>query len=148
MSAIKDNEIRLKMIEDVKKYTEGKLEAELIDKTIKEITSLGIEGYQATVSYVGKFIKQIFNIVVEDHHEVFRGESWGISSIGVGASEGWIWTDNLDKLFSDTTHFKFVGNSLVLGITFQSADLSPLGVFTGLGISLVTGIGSGSGNWS
>ncbi|WP_426577060.1 hypothetical protein ACP179_23050 [Xenorhabdus stockiae] len=57
-------------------------------------------------------------------------------------------TNNLAKFFSDTTNFKFAGTPFVLGMTFRSVDHSPLGAFTGVGISLVTGMGYGLGNWS
>ncbi|PHM70257.1 VapA/VapB family virulence-associated protein [Xenorhabdus sp. KJ12.1] len=140
--------VNLKTIEEFKKQAEGKWEPELIDKTVKEMTSLEIEGYAAFVAVDSSIIRQHFKVGLIDYTEVFNGSSWGFASLGVGSSAGVILTSNLDKLFSDTTNFWFFGATDYLTLSFYSADGSFLGTFQGAALSMVAGGGYGSGSWS
>ncbi|WP_446471036.1 VapA/VapB family virulence-associated protein [Xenorhabdus stockiae] len=148
MNAIKDNGIRSEIIEEFRKQAEGKWEPELIDKTVKEMTSLEIQGCAALLTVKSFIIRQHFKVALVDYKEVFDGDSWGLSSASIGSSAGIVFTSNLDKLFSDTTNFWFFGAGDYLTMSFYSEDGSFLGTFQGAALSMIVGGGYGSGNWS
>ncbi|MEX0447249.1 VapA/VapB family virulence-associated protein [Xenorhabdus sp. SGI246] len=151
MSKVKENAIDLKIIEDLKKDMEGKLEPSIIDDIVEKIfvqenernVSLGAVG---TVESLAFYIR--FDIIINSDKKHFQGNAGGWTSPGIGSVLGYVYTDDLDKLYSDTTSFIFQATPLTLFIWFFSLHREVLGQFSGGALSLVSGIGSGSGSWS
>jgi hypothetical protein len=57
-----------------------------------------------------------------------------------------VYTDDLQRLYRETTRFEFQGTPVYLSILFFN-DNNLLGHFQAGAISTVTGIGGGGGNW-
>ena len=61
--------------------------------------------------------------------KTFNGKAGGISSPGGGALFGDVYTDDLDKLYSDTHSFEFQSLPVYLSILFFDKDSNLLGHF-------------------
>ncbi|CDL82734.1 VapA/VapB family virulence-associated protein [Xenorhabdus szentirmaii] len=144
----KDEKINLKILEDFKKNIANKWPPELIDKTVKKVTSLETQNYTALATIESTIIHQFFKVGLTGYPVHFEGSTTGLSTPGFGSSAGLVFTDNLDKLVSDTRSFWFVGNMSYLGMYFYNDDGSWLGQFQGASLSLVIGGGTGRGEWS
>ncbi|MBD2805209.1 VapA/VapB family virulence-associated protein [Xenorhabdus sp. ZM] len=145
----KEEKVNLKILEDFKKDVEGKWPPELIDKTVKEVTSLKTQNYGAVADIRSVVFHQSIDVKITDLDRVFNGSTeWGISTPGIGGSAGIVFANDLNKLFSETKNFWFAGNTTYLGIYFYSDDGSLLGHFQGAALSFVIGTGNGTGQWN
>ncbi|PHM30987.1 VapA/VapB family virulence-associated protein [Xenorhabdus innexi] len=142
-----ENKVNIKTIEDLKKHTKGKWAPDLIDKVVKEITSLGIETYNATTEVHSSISSLHFDVSLDDDDKVFKGDSRGLTFSSVGISVGTIFTNNLAKLYSDTTVFYFTGFPKYLTLYFFDKHHSLCGRFRGTPLSFVPDFGCGAGLW-
>ncbi|PHM30988.1 VapA/VapB family virulence-associated protein [Xenorhabdus innexi] len=141
-----EEKVKLKILEEFKKQTEGKWVPELIDKTVKDVTSLEVSSYSASATIESLIIRHSFQVSITGYDERFDGLTWGWATPGIGTSIGLVLTKDLDNLLSDTTTFWFYGTPSYLGLYFYSDD-NFLGSFQGASLSLVGGTGHGSGQW-
>jgi Rhodococcus equi virulence-associated protein len=78
----------------------------------------------------------------------FNGNAGGVSSPGGGALFGDVYTDNIDNLYANTVSFEFQVTPVYLSILFFDGNSNLLGHFQSGAVSIVTGIGGGTGHWS
>ncbi len=64
-----------------------------------------------------------------------------------GSGAGHVYTDDLDRLYRDTTSFSFVSAVAYLGVQFFDANSNLLGHYGGGGVG-VPAVGGGSGSSS
>jgi hypothetical protein len=80
--------------------------------------------------------------------KTFNGKAGGLSSPGGGALFGTIYTDDINRLYSDTASFAFTATPVYLAIYFFDGNSNALGSFQAGAVSIVTGTGGGTGSWS
>ncbi|MBC8950490.1 MULTISPECIES: VapA/VapB family virulence-associated protein [Xenorhabdus] len=149
MNTLEQNEIKLKLIENFKQTMQGKLEPKLIDEATKRMASSGIDAYSAG----GQVESFIFYLTFYLHldfvgKKAFRGKAGGLTTPGLATIQGFVLTDNLDTLYSDTVSFAFQASPVTFSLHFFDSHSRALGSFAGLAISLITGVGGGTGSWS
>ncbi|REF28550.1 virulence-associated protein [Xenorhabdus cabanillasii] len=148
MSKVKENEINLKFIEDFKKNMEGKLEPSVIDDAVEKLFFWENKKYPA-IGIVESFIFYIrFDIIINTDKKHFQGNAGGLTTPGIGSVFGNVHTDDLVKLYSDTVSFAFHATAITFNVLFFNSYSQTLGYFSGGAISIVSGIGGGTGSWS
>ncbi|KAI5058775.1 hypothetical protein GOP47_0026945, partial [Adiantum capillus-veneris] len=78
----------------------------------------------------------------------FEGRAGGVFTPGEATIIGTLFTDNVDMLYANTASFQFNSNPVYLTINFFDGSSNLLGYVHAGSISIVTGIGGGSGQWS
>ncbi|MBD1227796.1 VapA/VapB family virulence-associated protein [Xenorhabdus griffiniae] len=150
MNELEKNEIKLKLIENFKQTMQGKLEPKKINEAVTKIASQKVDAYSAgghvesLIFYLKFYLRPDFI----ENKKSFRGQAGGLTTPGFATIQGFIFTDDLDTLYSDTVHFAFEATPVSFGLHFFDSDSYLLGSFGGLAISLIAGVGGGSGSWS
>jgi len=127
-------------------HAAGKLEQPQISAVttaLKQQTS----SYSANGSVASFIFYLQFDVTVKGG-KTFKGQAGGVSSPGGGALFGDVYTDNLQKLYSDTHSFEFQSTPVYLSILFFDKNHKLLGHFQCGAVSTVAGIGGGKGSWS
>ncbi|MDC9606880.1 VapA/VapB family virulence-associated protein [Xenorhabdus griffiniae] len=148
MNEIEHNEIKLKIIEDFKRDAKGKLEPDIIGEAVKKIASPKSEKYYATGDAQSFIFFIMFSLETDIDKKSFSGKAGGLTSAGFAWMEGYIYTDDLGKLYSDTVSFEFNSTFAYLSLLFFDSHSHLLGHFQSAAISTISGIGGGSGSWS
>jgi hypothetical protein len=105
--------------------------------------------YPANGSIVSLVAYLRVQVSIKDGGKTFTGDLFGLSTPGGGALFGDVYTDDLDRLYSDTTRFLCETLPLYLSIQFFDKNGTLLGHFQSGAVSTVAGLsGGGSGNWS
>jgi hypothetical protein len=78
----------------------------------------------------------------------FLGKAWGIGTPGGGALIGDVYTDDINKLYADTTDFIVTPLPVYTAIYFKDKNGSLLGHFQAGSVSTVAGTFGGSGKWT
>ncbi|WP_281240126.1 VapA/VapB family virulence-associated protein [Flavobacterium praedii] len=125
---------------------DGKLDNELIYAAKDQI-------FTTTASYPakGSSVSMIFYLQFQvsiDNGKTFNGKAGGISTPGGGALFGDIYTDDINRLYSNTVSFQFTSTPVYLSLIFFDNHSNVLGTFQCGSVSTVTGIGGGTGSWS
>ncbi|WP_338804223.1 VapA/VapB family virulence-associated protein [Xenorhabdus griffiniae] len=150
MNELEKNEIKLNLIENFKKTMQGKLEPQKINEAVTKIASQKIDAYSAgghvesLIFYLRFYLRPDFI----ENKKSFRGQAGGVTTPGFATIQGFIFTDDLDRLYSDTVGFGFSSTLTAFGIYFFDSDNNMIGTFGGLAISLIAGAGGGTGSWS
>lgn len=125
---------------------QGKLSDEQIAAASKVIQTT-TTGYPATGNVASLVFYLQFQVDITGGKE-FNGKGGGISTPGGGALFGTVYTDDLNRLYSDTVSFQFTAVAFVyLSIIFFDGNSNALGTFQAGGVSTVNGTGGGSGKW-
>ena len=61
---------------------------------------------------------------------------------------GDVYTNDLERLYSDTVSFEFQATPVYTSLLFFDKHSNLLGHFQAGSVSIVTGIGGGSGSWT
>lgn len=124
----------------------GKLDQERIDEAVKSLKSA--EGrYPATGSVASLIFYLKFQVNITDGKS-FDGHAGGASFPGGGALIGDVYTNDLERLYSDTVSFEFQATPVYTSLLFFDKHSNLLGHFQAGSVSIVTGIGGGSGSWT
>jgi hypothetical protein len=90
-----------------------------------------------------------FKIQVElNKGKQINGWAGGIGTPGGGFGFGDVYTDNINKLYSDTVAFSFVSAVAYFTVIFYDTHGNTLGSFQSGGLSTVAATGRGSAKWS
>lgn len=130
----------------VSKYT-GVLEQEKIDAAVSKIT-LTTTSYPANGSVASFIFYLKFQVIIKNGGKTFDGNAGGISTPGGGALIGDVYTDDINRLYSDTKSFEFNATPVYTSLLFFDNNSNLLGHFQAGAVSTVAGIGGGSGKWS
>ncbi|CAM3816159.1 VapA/VapB family virulence-associated protein [Xenorhabdus thuongxuanensis] len=149
MNELEKNEVKLKLIENFQQTMQGKLEPKLIDEATKRMASLKTGVYSAG----GQVESLIFYLIFDLHLDLagskaFRGTAGGLTTPGIAVFQGFVFTDDLNTLYSDTVSFAFDASPVAFSLFFFDSNSYLLGSFGGLAISLIAGLGGGTGSWS
>jgi Rhodococcus equi virulence-associated protein len=124
----------------------GKMEPEQITATMSAIAN-----HSGKFSATGNVISAIFYLefrVFVSGGKNFFGRGGGLSFPGAGQLLGDVYTDDLDRLYRDTVSFQFNATPVYLSILFFDNQTNLLGHYQAGAVSIVTGIGGGTGSWS
>jgi hypothetical protein len=80
--------------------------------------------------------------------KTFDGTSGGITTIGGGALFGDVYTDDLNRLYSNTKSFEYNAAFAYTSLLFFDGNANLLGHFESGSVSTIAGVGGGSGSWS
>lgn len=134
--------------QDFTEAMRGKLDDETIASAVSGISAQAAQaGYAANGSVASLIFYLQFQVNVSGG-KTFNGKAGGLSSPGGGALFGTVYTDNLDRLYSNTVSFEFQGTPVYLSILFFDSSSNLLGHFQAGAVSTVVGTGGGSGSWS
>jgi hypothetical protein len=126
----------------------GALEQDKIDAAVKALlASETATAYPATGSVASLLFYLQFQVVINGG-KTFDGKAGGISTPGGGALFGDVYTDDVNRLYSNTASFQFNATPVYVNINFFDRHSSFLGHLQSGGISTVLGTGGGSGGWS
>ena len=133
--------------EDFKTAMAGKMDTDLINSAAESLLTTATR-YPA-VGSVASFIFYLqFQVTIkEPDGRTFDGKAGGVSTPGGGALFGDVYTDDLPRLYRETSRFEFQGTPVYLSILFFNDHSNLLGSFQAGAVSTVTGVGGGSGNW-
>jgi Rhodococcus equi virulence-associated protein len=123
----------------------GKLPQPQIDSITRGLMA-ETASYSANGSVIG--VVFYFRFTVDCQNKHFTGNAGGLGSVGGGALMGDIYTDNLANLFANTVSFSFEGTPVYFSLQFFDSNSNLLGHFQSGAVSIVSGIGGGSGSWS
>jgi hypothetical protein len=133
--------------QDFQSAMQGKLKDEQI-AAATDVIKATATGYGANGN-VASFVFYLQFQVNINGGKSFNGKAGGLTTPGGGALFGTVYTDDLNRLYSDTVSFQFTAvASVYLSIVFFDEHSNALGTFQAGGISTVNGIGGGSGHWS
>lgn len=123
-----------------------------INNIIKRITNIGEyikktnNSYHATGSITSLLF--YFELEVNCDGDVFKGTAYGFGTPGAGALFGDIYTNDINKLYSETESFNFVATNVYTTIIFHSRNNEVLGTLQTGAVSTVDGTGGGKGTWN
>jgi hypothetical protein len=124
----------------------GKLEAAKVDAITKTMLAT-TTSYPANGAVASMIFYLKFGVTIKGG-ESFNGNAGGLSTPGGGALFGDVYTDDLAALYANTVSFEFQATPVYLSILFFDGNSNLLGHFQSGAVSIVTGIGGGSGHWS
>ena len=124
----------------------GKLDQDTIGAAVKALTA-DTSTYPANGSVVSMIFYLKFQVNVSGGKS-FNGNAGGISTPGAGALFGDVYTDDINALYANTVSFQFTATPVYLSLLFFDNNSNLLGHFQCGAVSIVTGVGGGSGHWS
>jgi hypothetical protein len=132
--------------EDFRAAMQGKLDDDKIAAAVAAIeTTTGRYPATGSVASLIFYLKVQVNIT---GGKTFNGEAGGLFSPGGGFLAGDVYTDDVNRLYRDTVSFAFEGTPVYLSVQFFDAHSNLLGHLQAGAVSIVIGIGGGSGRWS
>lgn len=133
---------------DFKAAMSGKLEKEKIDAVAASLAA-PMTSYPANGSVASLIFYLKFQVVVKGTGgKTFDGHAGGVSTPGGGALIGDVYTDDINRLYRDTVSFEFQATPVYTSLLFFDSNSNLLGHFQAGAVSIVSGIGGGSGKWS
>lgn len=133
---------------DFVKAAQGKMEEEHIRSIVNSLsttqTSYPANGSVASLIF---YLRFSVTVNVQGNSKTFTGNAGGISSPGGGALMGDVYTDDLDRLYRETVSFEFQATPVYTSLLFFDGNGNLLGHFQAGAVSIVTGVGGGSGSW-
>lgn len=125
----------------------GKLDDKTISSVKKQILS-ATTSYPANGSVASMIFYLQFQVIITNGGKTFNGKGGGISSPGGGALFGDVYTDDINRLYSDTVSMQFNCAFAYTSVLFFDKNSNLLGSFQSGSVSTVAGVGGGSGSWS
>jgi hypothetical protein len=134
------------LTKDFRKALEGKVSEDVIKATEKGLAAAST-AYAANGSIASLIIYQKCQCQVSGG-KTFNGSSWGFAIPGGGALIGTVYTDDINRLYSQTTNFAVYATPVYTAFYFYDGPGNLLGHFQAGSISTVAGSGGGYGSWS
>jgi hypothetical protein len=131
--------------EALRAHLQGKLEDDKLDAAVSALSAA-----TASTPANGNVISAVFYLrfTIDCGTKEFVGDAGGLSTPGGGALIGDIYTADLNRLFSDTRSFSFVGTVGYCMLNFFDSHSTLLGTGHFGAVSIVSGAGGGTGRWS
>lgn len=133
--------------DDFAEAVKGVLDQDKIDAAVASITSAATTGYAANGSVASLIFYLRFQCSVSGG-KTFDGNAGGLASPGGGALIGTVYTDDINALYSNTVSFQFTCTPVYTSLIFFDSNSNVLGTFQAGAVSIVSGVGGGSGSWS
>ena len=142
------------LVKNYLELVEGKLQQEQIDSNVEAIKSM--LSAQKEYKCDGEVVAAVFYAMVKVHVDKtpsnrggnFTGHPGGI---GIGAGKFWgkLYTNDLEKVYAETTSFAFTftPTPIASAVYFHDKHNNTLGYVSCAGVMPILGGGSGSGKW-
>jgi hypothetical protein len=131
---------------DFRDDMQGKLDDDKIEAAAAKLAAT-TTAYPANGS-VASFIFYLRFRVDVSGGKSFQGDAGGITTPGGGALFGDVYTDDINRLYSDTHSFQFTATPVYTALLFFDSHSNLLGHFQAGAVSIVAGTGGGTGGWS
>jgi Rhodococcus equi virulence-associated protein len=131
---------------DFSQQMQGKLEPHQIEAAVAKLRSNQTK-YPTTGNLISAVIYYELNVHITGGKN-FHGKAGGISTAGVGALFGDVYTDDLGSLYANTQGFQFTATSVYTSVLFTDGQGNLLGHFQAGAVSTVNGGGLGLGEWA
>ena len=118
---------------------------ELIQHNVEAIQAAQT-AYTATGEIKSAVIWSRVNISINGG-KTFEGDGWGGGFPGGGALIGDVYTDDINRLYSDTDHFAIVAAMAYTAVYFLDSDGKQVGHYQAGSVSSVGGAFGGKGSW-
>jgi len=139
--------VDLRMVaNDFATHMDGKMEPHKIEAT-KQALQATTSSYAANGSVASLIFYLQFQVNV-DGGMTFDGKAGGVSTPGGGAMFGTVYTDDINRLYNDTASFEFQATPVYTSLLFFDSSSNLRGHFQAGAVSIVSGVGGGSGSWS
>ena len=132
---------------DFRQAFDGALPPQVLEAALAHLDSrplIASANRSATLTIGGPIGGQV--TVAVDDGPTFRGRIWGL--LGGTSSRGSIYSDDLERLYSQSSSFTLVATPVYLSMIFLDDSGNALGSFQGGVIATVTGSFGGTGSWS
>lgn len=125
----------------------GKMDQDKIDAAVNFILKTST-AYHATGSVICGIFYLKFQISITGG-KTFNGDAGGACfPPGAGAILGDVYTDDRERLYRDTVSFEFNAAAVYLNVNFFDRNSNLLGHLQSGAVSLISGVGGGTGRWS
>lgn len=138
---------QLKQIQDdlVANLT-GKMDDKKLKENLEHVAKFN-EDYPISGSIFSAIFYISLQLYVDEYSKKFTGDGGGAFTPGVGPLTGDLYTDDRNKLFSETISFEVNATAVYVNVNFFDGDSNLLGSAHMASVSTVTGIGGGKGAW-
>lgn len=135
--------------QDFRNAMHGKMDKKMIDAVVTKLsaTTAATTAAHFTTGSVHSFIFYLCFEVQIQKGKSFNGNAGGLAFPGEGMLMGNVYTDDLDKLYRETVSFEFQATPVYTSLLFFNDKSILLGHFQAGSVSLVTGVGGGTGSW-
>lgn len=123
----------------------GKMEPEKLNAALGALAATTAR-YPATGNVASLIFYLQFQCSIKGG-KTFDGKAGGVAFPGGGALFGDVYTDDLERLYRDTVSFEFQATPVYTSLLFFDGHSRLLGHFQAGAVSIVTGIGGGTGSW-
>jgi Rhodococcus equi virulence-associated protein len=124
---------------------QGRLEPHQIEAAVTMLNATD-QKHPATGNIVSMIFYLQFHVDISGGKS-FKGDAGGVAFPGAGALFGDVYTTDLERLYRDTHAFEFQATPVYTSLLFFDGHSNLLGHFQAGAVSIVTGIGGGSGKW-
>ncbi|WP_342248722.1 VapA/VapB family virulence-associated protein [Sphingomonas sp. OTU376] len=132
---------------DLQQLFDGKVPQQVLDSARAHLESrplVAASSGDATLIITGGITGQLHCVV--DDGPTFLGHFWG--GAPATRSPGSIYTDDPERLYSQSTSFMLVATPVYVSLIFLDDSGNALGSFQGRAIGTVSGSYGGTGSWS
>ena len=142
------NELKAQIIEDLEKEHRGKMDDEILDAALRKIETTDTK-YPATASIATIFFYTKIYCDIDDkvYGAKFTGDVFVTNSIGGCELQGYVYTDDIERLLNDTHSFEIISKKDNLSFLFFDNNSNLLGHFQAGAVSSSCGIFGGKGSW-
>jgi hypothetical protein len=137
---------------DLRELLAGHRPQEVIDSAVAHFSSASetaaTTAYPANGSVASLIVYTKCQCTIKNGGKTFNGSAWGVTFPGGGALMGDVYTDDINKLYAQTSSFTLVATPVYTTFIFTDSNGNTLGSFQAGAVSTVGGVGGGGGNWS
>ncbi|QNK41809.1 VapA/VapB family virulence-associated protein [Caproicibacter fermentans] len=143
-----EHETQGRILSDLRKALRPKMSTIEIDYFMQDIKFTSTK-YPGDFSIIDVIFYQQWKVHIHDFKQYFSGDAGGIAGLGFGCGSGYLYTDDIEKLFRETkTFYWFSAEIVYYSIYFLGEKSKLLGHFQAYGgAPSVGGTGGGSGSW-
>lgn len=135
--------------QDFKAQYQGKMPDEQLQSATNALLATSTTTAYAANGNIASFIVyiQVQVEVTGNGGKAFNSKGGGVFTPGGGAYFGTVYTDDINRLYSNTVSFQVTATSVYVSVVFFDGNGNTLGTFQAGAVSTVNGVGGGSGKW-
>lgn len=146
---VKDTEslavINERTAKSIRNFLEGKLDSAEIDNINSRLEKM-TEKYYHEIKILGALFYMHIWMQDDNDNWEFNGNAGVITLVSAGGAAGHIYTDDIDRLYRETTSFSYESAMVYFSVQFFNNKSELLGHFHSGGFG-TGGVGGGSGKW-
>ncbi len=131
---------------DFEAAVHGKMPADQIE-AVTTAMKAATTGYAANGSIASLLFYMKIQVGIKGG-KTFNGNAGGLGFPGGGALFGTVYTNDINRLYSNTHSFQWLGTAVYFTVNFFDGSSNFLGTFQAGAVSIAIGTGGGTGSWS